>query len=335
MEARGGGRNFLMKIAVLHCPQGITGQGAIQAFLDAGLPAAHLKKEFRKKSIGKETRNLLTRISRELGRAGIGGREAFDALVHGFALDAALRYFGVQKCFVRQVGIGKKGNPKILKLLRGFILDRLPMNKELVTASGAAILAAFCEKDDAIPSMKLESMGEGALGLRISIGETAAPYRRERILLLETNIDDMNPQGFELLYSRLFKAGALDVWVEPILMKKMRPAFKLSVLLEHSFREKIAEVLFKETPTLGVRFFELDRFALARKIRRVKTRYGWMRVKTPIYSAPNKWEGRKQEERIYPEYEDVKRIAQKRNRPFREVYEKVKKDAWVSHSSKI
>ena len=324
-----------MKIAVFHCPEGITGEGTVRAFIDAGLPAAYLKKELAKKSSDGKTRVWINQLAEKLGRAGIGGEEAIDALIHLNAVARALRYFKIEKCFVRQVAIGKKGNPRTLKLLQGFLLNRLPINKELVTPAGALILAAFCEKEDAIPSMKLESVGEGPLGLRISIGETAAPYRRERILLLETNIDDMSPQGFELLYGRLFKAGALDVWVEPILMKKMRPAFKLSILLEHSVREKTAEVLFKETPTLGVRFFELDRFALERKIGRVKTRYGWMRVKIPIDSALNKLSKRSQRGRCYPEYEDVKRMAEKRNLPFREVYEKVKKDAWTSRSSKI
>ena len=306
-----------MKIAVFHCPKGITGEGAVQAFFDAGLPAAYLKKELAKKSLDRKTRVWIHQLAEKLGRAGIGGEEAIDALIHANAVARALRYFKIEKCFVRQVAIGKKGNPRTLKLLQGFLLDRLPIPRELVTPAGALILTTFCEKEGAIPSMRLESVGEGAGGLRISTGETAAPYRRERILLLETNIDDMSPQGFELLYSRLFKAGALDVWVEPILMKKMRPAFKLSVLLDHSIREKISEVIFRETPTLGARFLELDRFALPRKIERVRTQWGIIRVKVGQLNSKHSV--------ISPEYDDVKKICEKRKLPFRYVYNQINK----------
>ena len=316
-----------MKISVFNCPGGITEEGALRAFQDAGLPAPYLKKEFSKNRVDPKTRNLLNKLSRQLGNAGIGGKEAFDSLVSAAGVTQALCYFGIEKCFVRRIAIGKKGNPRTLKLLRGFILERLPINKEIVTPAGAAILAAFCEKDDAIPSMKLESVGEGPNKLRISIGETVAPYRRERILLLETNIDDMNPQGFELLYSRLFKAGALDVWVEPILMKKMRPAFKLSVLLDHPAREKISGVIFKETPTLGLRFLELDRFSLPRKIVRVKTKYGTVRTKVGRLDSKHSV--------LNPEYEDVKKICERSGRSFGRVYEELKKEICSRPSHKM
>jgi len=169
-------------------------------------------------------------------------------------------------------------------------------------------------------------VGEGSAELRVSIGEPVVPYRRERVLLLETNIDDMNPQGFELLYDRLFKAGALDVWVQPILMKKMRPAFKLSVLLEHVAREKISEAIFMETPTLGVRFLELDRFTLPREIKRAKTRYGLVRAKIGQLDSRRSI--------VSPEYEDVKRICEKRKLSFRETYEKIQKELCSSLSSR-
>lgn len=251
-----------MKIAVFNCPRGVTEEGILQAFCDAGLPRS------------------VTKIT------------------------AALRHFKIKKCFVRNLAIGKKGNPRTLKLLCGFVLNRIPINREIVTPEGARILAAICEKEMSIPPMRLEEVGFGPNQLMVSIGETVAPYLRERILLLETNIDDMNPQGFELLYERLFKTGALDVWVEPIMMKKMRPAFKLSILLHHRDQEKISNVLFKETPTLGVRFLELDRFSLPRKNFRVKTRFGNVRFKTRwLDSQPMK---------ANPEYDDLRRISRSR-----------------------
>lgn len=265
-----------MKIAVFNCPLGITPEALFQAFVDAGLPRSHSKRRL-------DPRKKITQ---------------------------AIRHFGIQKCFIRNLGIGRRGNPAALKLLKGFILNRVPVARELVTLEGGAVVATLCEKTLSIPTMRLERVGFGPNQLMVSIGETVAPYSRERILLLETNIDDMSPQGFELLYERLFKAGALDVWVETILMKKMRPAFKLSVLLNHTAQDKISEVVFRETPTLGVRFLELDRFSLPRKTVRVKTRFGPVRIKIgSLDSRPSV---------ASPEYEDVKRIARRKNLSFRQ-----------------
>lgn len=146
---------------------------------------------------------------------------------------------------------------------------------------------------------------------------TRTSLRRERLFLIETNIDDMNPQGFELVYERLFAAGALDVWVETILMKKMRPAFKLCVLLKPAARMKILGIVFRETPTLGVRCFELDRFSLPRKTLRVKTRWGPVRFKKMVFD-PGHSPAR-------PEYEDLVRIARRQHLPFHVVLEEVKK----------
>jgi hypothetical protein len=267
-----------MKIAVLNCPQGISAEGLAAALVDAGLL-----------------------------RRGFKGKKLADQI------SKALRRAGIRKCFLRNLGIGRRGDPRILKLLKGFTLERVPVNKEIVSREGAALLASLCEKSGSIPSMRLEGVGFGPNCLMISFGETAAPFRRERVLLLETNIDDMSPQGFELLYERLFKAGALDVWVEPILMKKMRPAFKLSVLLEHKDQDSISGVIFEETPSLGARFLELDRFSLPRRRIRVRTCFGPVRMKVGSLDSRHTT--------VRPEYEDVKRIARRKNLPFARVYQ--------------
>ena len=269
-----------MKIAVFNCPSGVTRQSLQAALKDAGVKGFH----------GNQTPASFRKV---LSRS------------------------GVKKCFVRNLGIGKKGDPRTLKLLRGFVLNRLPLDKELVTPEAASILSALSEKEISIPAMQLERVGFGPDGVMVSIGETLAPFRRERILLLETNLDDMSPQGFELLYERLFEAGALDVWVQPVLMKKMRPAFKLSVLLNHPAQDKISEVVFKETPSLGVRFLELDRFSLPRKTVRIKTRWGPVRFKMGWLNS--------EFTAARPEYEDLKRIARRRNLPFRRVLAEVRK----------
>lgn len=300
-----------MKIAVFNCPEGISSEKVVQALFDAGLPRPYLKKELVKRQANRKTRDLIIRTLKALEYAKIFLPDRFTLMKLAEAV-IGIRYFQIEKCFVRNLSIGKKGNARTLKLLKGFVLNRLPVNRETVTPDGAALLSVLCEKEVSIPAMQLETVGFGPGGLQISIGETLVPFRRERILLLETNIDDMNPQGFELLYERLFKVGALDVWVQPILMKKMRPAFKLSVLFNHSQQEKISEVIFKETPTLGVRFLEMDRLSLPRKIVRMKTPFGSVRMKVgwldSKYTAAS------------PEYEDIKRISRKKNLPFHRVY---------------
>lgn len=267
-----------MKIAVFNCPFGASAESLRAALIDAGV-----KERGRSKTVSPFRR--------------------------------VLRRAGIQKCFIRNLGIGKKGDPGVLKLLQGFVLNRLPVAKELVTREGAAILSACCEREISIPALQLEQVGFGPDKVMVSIGKTIAPFRRERVVLLETNIDDMSPQGFELLYRRLFKAGALDVWVEPILMKKMRPAFKLSVLLAHRDQDKISKTVFKETPTLGVRFLEVDRFSLPRKIKRVRTRYGPVRMKLGLLDS--------EFSSARPEYEDVARIARRRKLPFKDVYRRL------------
>lgn len=307
-----------MKIAVFNCPAGVTAEGVVEAFVDAGLPRADLKKVPGKSRLAQKARPLASRIFKTLQRAKLRDPEK-DSSKAVVQAAAGIRYFQIEKCFVRNLGIGRKGNPATLKLLQRFVLDRVSVDREIVSPAGAAILATLCEKERSIPSMEFERVGFGPDRLMVSIGETLAPYRRERILLLETNIDDMSPQGFELLYERLFKAGALDVWVEPILMKKMRPAFKLSILLSHRDQDRISEVVFKETPTLGVRFLELDRFALPRKTLQRKTRWGSVRFKVGFLDSKHS--------RVSPEYEDVKKIARRRNLAFRWVQAALKKEA--------
>jgi len=303
-----------MRIAVFNAPRGVSAEGMVRAFLDAGLSRSVLQREIKKRSADPGTKRLTIRIFSVLERAGIF---ITDPKILSRIAEAAVAFsqFKIQKAFLRNLAIGKKGNARTLKLLKGFVLNRLPVNREIVTSAGAAILSVVCERERSIPAMELEAVGFGPEGFQVSIGKTVAPYRRERILLLETNIDDMNPQGFELLYERLFKAGALDVWVEPVLMKKMRPAFKLSVLLNHIDQEKISGEIFKETPTLGVRFFEMDRLSLPRQVKRVRTRFGKVRMKFGFLDSKRSV-GR-------PEYEDLKRIARRKNLPFRKVIEAI------------
>ncbi len=297
-------------------------------------------------------KKISRRIFETLGRAeakvhGIKPEEvsfhevgAIDSIVDIVGAAVCVHHLGIGKIFVRNLHVGQ-GNvrthhhgrmmlpsPGTLELLKGFKVQHAPIDFEMVTPTGAAILSALAEKTEDLPSVGVQAIGYGAGTmefkdrpnlLRVTLGEISKGFAQDRILALEANLDDMNPLGFEILYARLFKAGALDVYVTPILMKKMRLAYKLSVLFEHSKKNKIAEILFKETTTFGVRFLELDRFILKRTMLKIPTSLGKISVKVgSIDGHPHI---------ASPEYEDCKKIALKRGVAFRGVYEEAKNRA--------
>jgi hypothetical protein len=135
------------------------------------------------------------------------------------------------------------------------------------------------------------------------------------MLVIETNIDDMNPQLFDHVMDRLFAAGARDVFLAPIQMKKNRPATLLSVIAEPRHRQKLSEIIFKETSTLGLRYHPVSRMILKRETKKVKTRFGAVTVK-----IIEQLDGTK---RAAPEYDDLKRIARANNIPLKLLHDEV------------
>lgn len=138
-------------------------------------------------------------------------------------------------------------------------------------------------------------------------------FRSRKLILLEANIDDMNPEWHEYLMEELLQAGALDVSLLPVLMKKSRPSVILQVLLERSHRERLLTVIFRESTTLGVRSTSVTRFELEREIREVETPFGEVQVKI----------GKDTKGRILnisPEYESCKELARKKKVPLKEIY---------------
>lgn len=133
--------------------------------------------------------------------------------------------------------------------------------------------------------------------------------------MLETNIDDMNPEFYQYVMDMLFKIGALDVFITPIIMKKQRPASKLSVLCEKVHVDKIKDIIFKETSTFGIRSYDVLRYKLDRDFIDVHTPYGKVRVKKGYI------EGKLI--KAYPEYEDIKSIAGKTGISISAVYRNV------------
>ena len=215
--------------------------------------------------------------------------------------------------------------PATTEMLKGFPSYSSDIEFELATPTGVGIITAMAKASNTIPVMKTNVIGYGAGSkdfsdspnlLRIMIGEGYSPSEQDSITVIESNIDDMNPQFYDHIMNRIFDAGALDVFLTPIIMKKNRPAVKITLLSDNDNVNKLADILLKETTSFGLRMYKTERIKLEKEIKTVKTEYGSTKVKI----------GKKNGKiiNIAPEYEDCKRIANERGISIREVYEKVK-----------
>ncbi|OIP89872.1 MAG: TIGR00299 family protein [Syntrophobacterales bacterium CG03_land_8_20_14_0_80_58_14] len=212
--------------------------------------------------------------------------------------------------------------PATAELLRGVPWRKLDIEGELVTPTGAAIIAEIASGFGEMPAMTVETIGYGAgksnFGipnvLRIMVGEESPSVPAARsVTVIETNIDDLNPQFYETAMERLFAAGALDVFLTPIQMKKNRPGTLLSVICDPVGAESLAAVVLAETSTLGVRMSRWERVCLDRRWEEVVTGFGTIRIKI----------GERDGKTITasPEYEDCKQAAAEHDVAIRQVYE--------------
>jgi uncharacterized protein (TIGR00299 family) protein len=263
---------------------------------------------------------------------------AVDSIVDIVGTAFGLHSLGIEKVFASALPMGKGlvpsrhgvlpvPAPATIELLKGLHLRLEDGSAEMVTPTGAAILAALAQQI-ALPSLQLSAVGYGAGErtlpdrpnlLRILVGDVVAIPREEQMMVLETNIDDLNPELYEHVMERLFAAGARDVSLTPIQMKKNRPGVLLWVLGEVTDSEKLSAILFAETSTLGVRSYLVTRVALPRETKEVVTSYGTVRVK--LAQAPNG------SVNVAPEYDDCKRLARDKDIPLKLVYEAAIKTA--------
>ena len=218
--------------------------------------------------------------------------------------------------------------PATLELLKNLPSFGVDVEGETVTPTGAALVRALGESYGAQPGMTIEAIGYGAGQaqfptrpnlFRLVLGRAAPPSSEEEVLLLETNIDDMNPQLYDHVMDRLFSAGARDVFLSAIQMKKNRPATLLSVICEPDKRQKLSKIILQETTTIGVRYHAVKRIILRRQTKKIKTRYGEVTVK--IVEQPD---GRK---RATPEYDDLRRIAAAQKLPIKRIHDEVMRAA--------
>lgn len=212
--------------------------------------------------------------------------------------------------------------PATVALLKDAPVVGSPVEAETVTPTGAALLVSLAASYGPLPPMTLAAVGYGAGArdlpipnlLRVFIGDASpsAEAGAEALVMLETNIDDMNPEFYEHTLARLFEAGALDVFLSPVQMKKNRPANLLCVLCRPDLTQPLIELLFAETSTLGIRESTVRRHCLARTTQTVTTAYGEVQAKVARWGS-----GRA---RVKPEYDDCRRLAEQHGVPLRDVY---------------
>ncbi|TAL25084.1 MAG: nickel pincer cofactor biosynthesis protein LarC [Nitrospirae bacterium] len=269
---------------------------------------------------------------------------AVDCIVDIFGTLICLDILGIEKVYASPVNTGSgfvKTEHGILPVPAPATLEILSSkpsalscqlysdgtNFELTTPTGAAIVKELASNFGNIPEMSIGKIGVGAGSkdfkhkanvLRIFTGESKkqrAERREQKITVIETNIDDMNPQIYEYVMKKLFKAGALDVFLTQVIMKKGRPGIKLSVLCNDSDKDNLMKIIFEETTTIGLRFYSVGRKTLGREIKKLDTKFGKINFKLSKLGDKTI--------RITPEYEDCKRLAKKLNLPLIEVINKV------------
>ncbi|MEW5981921.1 MAG: nickel pincer cofactor biosynthesis protein LarC [Acidobacteriota bacterium] len=210
--------------------------------------------------------------------------------------------------------------PATIRLLEGVPIYSDGPALELVTPTGALLVASHAVAYGALPPMVVRNVGYGAgtrdvAGrpnvLRAIVGEEGETGDHHRVVALDCNIDDMNPQLYGLLMDRLYAAGALDVFYVPAYMKKNRPGTLVTVIAPPSRREALASLLFAETTTIGVRYRELDRECLAREVVTVETCYGPVRFKLARRAGTIV--------NVAPEFDDCVRLASERGCPTKDV----------------
>jgi pyridinium-3,5-bisthiocarboxylic acid mononucleotide nickel chelatase len=260
---------------------------------------------------------------------------ATDSIIDIMAAAAGAHELGIDAFHFSRIPLGRGltralhgplpvPGPATLELLKGLPVQGIDLDGETVTPTGAAILSTLGKSFGAQPSMTMEKIGYGAGQrdfpnrpnlFRLVIGIDAAPWSQEEMLVIETNIDDMNPEFYDYVFDRLLAAGARDVFLSPIQMKKNRPGTLLRAIAEPKDREALARIILSETSTIGVRYYPVGRIILKRISEKLKTRHGTIRVK--VVEEPN---GTR---RVTPEYDDLKRIAAAKKIPLKLLYDEL------------
>jgi pyridinium-3,5-bisthiocarboxylic acid mononucleotide nickel chelatase len=299
-----------------------------------------------KSKLPEQARNNAAAIFRKLGEAEAAVHDvpvekihfhevgAIDAIVDIVGACIGFEALGIEKfaCSPLNVGGGtaKMAHgvlpvpaPATAKLLQGKPTYSNGVQKELVTPTGAAIVATLCDSFGPQPAMTISAIGYGAGSsdlegqpnvVRIMVGEAAekvVPGFDQEISVIEANLDDMNPQIYGYFLEKALAAGALDVYTTPVQMKKNRPGTLLTLLCKPADTNNLMSLIFAETTTLGARTYRAQRRALPRETVNVHTQYGDVHVKLSRVNGSIR--------HIAPEYEDCRKLATEKNVPLQQV----------------
>jgi uncharacterized protein (TIGR00299 family) protein len=256
---------------------------------------------------------------------------ALDSIIDIVGAVFAMEWFGADRVISSPLNVGggmvesAHGTfpvpaPATVKLLTGVPVYSSGVQSELVTPTGALLVTGYASSYGPVPAMTVEKTGYGAGGrdlpgtpnvLRVLVGEASEQAATEQIVVINCEIDDMNPQIFGLVMDRLYAAGALEVYFAPVQMKKNRPGTLLTILARPDQRQQLSSIVFHETTTIGVRYHEVTRERLDREIVPIATPYGEVRFKIAKLGG-----------RIVnasPEFEDCLRLASERKVPVKDV----------------
>ncbi len=309
-----------------------------------------LEKSKLDEEIKKETKKIFFNIARaeskihrkDLDKIHFHEIGGLDSIIDITSAVIGIKTLGIEEIYSSALPVGKGfvkcahgvipvPAPATLELLKNIPTYSGGIESEMITPTGAGIIGTLAKSFRERPLMKIERTGYGAGEkeftipnlLRVSIGEKILKdehskdgYVSDEAVLIETNIDDMNPEFYDYIMERLFSQGALDAFLIPIQMKKNRPAHMLSIVVYEQNLKEILEVLFSESTTLGVRIREIKRLRLAQQNFIAETKYGKIKVKVGIFKGEIK--------NIAPEYEDCKKMAKQHQVPLKEVYEETK-----------
>ena len=256
---------------------------------------------------------------------------AIDSIIDIVGSVICVDYFGIEKIFSSPIKLGSGlvrsehglipvPAPATVELIKNYPVIKTNIQTELTTPTGAVILTTLSEgvHDNLKFIPKACGYGAGFKEIeeipnifRILIGKEESKFEHDEILIIETNIDDLNSEIYPYIMEKLFNEGALDIYITPVIMKKGRPGNILSVLCEKKQLEYISEIIFRETTTIGLRISEVKRLKLKREIIEFDTQFGKVKAKKIFIND---------KEKIVPEYEECKKIAIKNNIPLNEVY---------------
>jgi pyridinium-3,5-bisthiocarboxylic acid mononucleotide nickel chelatase len=259
---------------------------------------------------------------------------AVDSIVDIVGTAIGLDYLGVDRVYASPLPFGRgfvhtaHGRLPVPAPATAFLMQGIPLagdigEGERVTPTGAAILAALADGFGPPPPMKPEKIGYGAGDkdfaelpnlLRLVLGEDGETAGHQEVLVIETHVDDMNPEIFGFLMERLLEAGALDVAFSPLQMKKNRPATRLTVIAQLADLTKISDLILRESTAIGLRYYPVRRITLARSVEERQSSLGPVQVKV--------LEGG----RVAPEFESCRSIALQSGLPLIEVYRTVERE---------